>query len=171
MRLEGMTFPVNSRTAVTDQPAKPAVRESGSADAESKEQAAGYRGDSKSGAQGGGIAAGRGQPEELKLRQTALERQREDLAERLAFLKQKPEDEQGEKVLKEISEAIREMNKDLELKHLTLRFQLHDDSQRWMVRIIDIMDDEVIREIPPEKMLELSARIQSTIGVMLDTQR
>lgn len=169
MRLEGMTYPVNNRTAIADQPVKPLVREPGSSDADGQQYAR-KQGSLQEGLSDGSLSPRREISDELVTKKSGADRQREELKDRLAFLKGKEENEKDEKLLDRLNGAIREMNEDMEVQHLSLRFKLHEDSERWMVRIVDIMEDEVIREIPPERMLELSARIQSSIGVMIDRQ-
>ncbi|MGM0652765.1 MAG: flagellar protein FlaG [Bacillota bacterium] len=169
MRIEGLTYPFNSRTAITDQPVKPLVREPGSGDAEGQQYTR-KKGSLQEGLSDGSLSSRREVSDEVATKKSVMERQREELKDRLAFLKEKEEHEEDEKLLDKLNGAIEEMNKDMEVQHLSLRFKLHEDSERWMVRIVDIMEDEVIREIPPERMLELSARIQSSIGVMLDRQ-
>lgn len=37
-----------------------------------------------------------------------------------------------------------------------------------MVKVIDVNTDEVIREIPPEKILDLVAAIWEITGIMVD---
>ena len=169
MRLEGMTYPANNRTAIADQPVKPLVREPGSGDADGNEYAR-KQGSLQKGLSDSSLSSRRGLSDGLVAEKSVMDRQRENLEERLSFLKGKEGHEKDEKLLDKLNGAIREMNEDMEVQHLSLRFKLHEDSERWMVRIVDIMEDKVIREIPPERMLELSARIQSSVGVMLDRQ-
>ncbi len=169
MRVEGMTYPVNSRTAIADQPVKPLVREPGNNDTEGQQYAR-NRDSLQEGLSDGSLSSRREVSEELVTEKSASDRQREDLEKRLSVLEGQQEHEKDEKLLDKLNGAIREMNEDMEVKHLSLRFKLHEDSERWMVQIVDIIEDEVIRKIPPEKMLELSARIQSAVGVMLDRQ-
>ncbi len=165
MRVEGMTYPVNSRPAGPEQLSKQAVRESDYSAGDRREKGTPNR----EALQDGALPSRRG-PGQLKAEQSLLERQRSELARRLLFLNDKPENEQDDRLLDKLNGAIREMNESMEVKHLSLRFELHEDSERWMVQIVDIVEDQVIREIPPEKMLQLSARIQDTVGVMLDRQ-
>jgi flagellar protein FlaG len=37
--------------------------------------------------------------------------------------------------------------------------------------VVDVQQDEIIREIPPEKVLNAVAQIQSLIGILLDERR
>ena len=54
---------------------------------------------------------------------------------------------------------------------LYLRFHMHSESERWMVQVVDIREDEIVREIPPEKVLNVAAQIQGLLGVLLDERR
>ena len=115
-------------------------------------------------------------PEEAKNQEAALSRsilkqQREERAEGQKVLEFDLTEERDGGLLEKLSETIREINSDFEKQHISLRFRLHKDSERWMVQIFDIMEDEVIREIPPEKVLDLSARIQGMVGAMIDSHR
>ena len=82
-----------------------------------------------------------------------------------------PEIDTDKGMLQEVEEAVRKLNDTAEAMNLDLRFQLHEDSDRWMVRVVDIHEDEIVREIPPEKVLNVVAQIQSVLGVLLDERR
>lgn len=72
-------------------------------------------------------------------------------------------------VTREDAETIADiMNKVSELYNRQLRFDVYEDTNRLYVQIIDENTQEVIKQIPPEEMLELSAKIQEMVGIMLD---
>ncbi len=73
--------------------------------------------------------------------------------------------------LREVEEAIMKLNDTAEALQLSLRFLMHEGSERWMVQVVDIQQDEIVREMPPEKVLNVVAQIQSLIGVLLDEKR
>jgi len=59
--------------------------------------------------------------------------------------------------------ALNESNKLLVLSKYHLQFRIDKDSERIQVKLIDDETKEVIREIPPEQMLRLSALIKERI--------
>ena len=63
------------------------------------------------------------------------------------------------------------LNDTAEAMQLSLRFHMHRETDRWMVQVVDIREDEIVREIPPEKVLNVVAQIQSLLGVLLDERR
>lgn len=72
-------------------------------------------------------------------------------------------------VTREDAESIADiMNKVSELYNRQLRFDVYEDTNKLYVQIIDENTQEVIKQIPPEEMLELSAKIQEMVGIMLD---
>ncbi|HLV10743.1 MAG TPA: flagellar protein FlaG [Halanaerobiales bacterium] len=78
-----------------------------------------------------------------------------------------------EEVIKEefrerVEETVNNMNDIVEDVIESLRFKLHEDTKRLMCQIINIETMEVIKELPPEEMLDLSARIQEMVGIILD---
>jgi len=49
-----------------------------------------------------------------------------------------------------------------------LKFSIHEKTKEIMVRIIDNNTDKVIREIPPEKILDLVAKLWELAGIIVD---
>lgn len=52
-----------------------------------------------------------------------------------------------------------------------LQFQMHDKTGTIMVKIIDDNTGEVIKEIPPEKILDMIAKFEEIDGVFIDEKR
>ena len=62
-----------------------------------------------------------------------------------------------------------DLNNDIEMIHnIGLRFSIHKPTGRTVVRVINKDNDETIREIPPEKILDLAAKIDEMMGIMFD---
>lgn len=68
----------------------------------------------------------------------------------------------------EIEGAVDSINGAIEHVHRGLRFVVHEDTNRMMVRVINVVTNEVIKEIPPEEVLDTAARIREMIGVLID---
>lgn len=60
------------------------------------------------------------------------------------------------------------MNKVSELVNSQLNFEVFEDTNQLYVQIIDRNTKEVIKQIPPKEMLELSARLKEMVGLILD---
>lgn len=73
-------------------------------------------------------------------------------------------EEEKEKV-KEVTEG---MNEFLKPVHTSLKFEFHDKLEEYYVTIVDENTDEVIREIPPKKMLDMYASIAESLGFIVD---
>lgn len=73
--------------------------------------------------------------------------------------------------LDQLEEGVKKLNDTLSVFDVALRFQLHQEADRWMIQVLDLSEDQVIREIPPEKILNVVAQIQNLIGVLLDEKR
>lgn len=72
---------------------------------------------------------------------------------------------------KAIIEAIERANKAIEGTHTEARFTIHEATHEICVKIIDKEKNEVIREIPPEKILDLVARMWELAGIFVDEKR
>ena len=68
----------------------------------------------------------------------------------------------------EVESAVESINNAIEYINRALRFSIHEDTQRMMVRVVDIATDEVIKELPPEDVLDTVARIREMIGLLID---
>ena len=49
-----------------------------------------------------------------------------------------------------------------------LKFELHDELNEYYVTIIDSNTDEVIREIPSKKLMDIHAAMREFVGLLID---
>lgn len=64
--------------------------------------------------------------------------------------------------------AVAEANKKLKSVNRSLHVSFHDETNRIMVKVVDMATDEVIREIPPEKTLDAFAKVLEMAGLLVD---
>lgn len=72
---------------------------------------------------------------------------------------------------KTIISAIEQANKKFEGKESELSFSVHEKTKQIMVKIIDKETKEVIKEIPPEKILDMVAYMCEAAGIFVDEKR
>ena len=48
------------------------------------------------------------------------------------------------------------------------QFQIHEGSDRIWVQVIDKHTDEIIREVPPEQVLDIVAGLKEIVGLLID---
>jgi len=85
-----------------------------------------------------------------------------------AELKQ-PIQETVEKVPKEkLLAKANEMNDFLKPFYTSLKFQLHEKLDEYYVQIIDTQTDEVLKEIPNKKFLDMYASLAEIAGLLID---
>ena len=84
---------------------------------------------------------------------------------------QQPRPEESQYSLQEIEKAVGEVNKTTEAFNIGIRFKLHEGAGRLMLEVIDLETNEVIKEIPPKKLLDLAAGIREMIGLLLDEKK
>jgi flagellar protein FlaG len=65
-------------------------------------------------------------------------------------------------------DAIARINATMVALNVRLKFEKHESSGEYLVRIINEENNEVIREIPPERTLDMVAHLQRMIGIILD---
>ena len=69
---------------------------------------------------------------------------------------------------KEVKESVKDVNEIVDQVKEGLSFQIHEDTEELMVQVIDVNTNEVIKELPPEEMLDLKARIHEMVGILID---
>lgn len=74
-----------------------------------------------------------------------------------------PKSEDIGKNLDILREAFRLFNR-------RLKFSVNEEINRVVVKVIDGTTDKVIKEIPPEEIQKLVARIKETIGILFDEE-
>ena len=74
-----------------------------------------------------------------------------------------------------IKAAVDDLNKTVKqaspLHHTQLSFKYHEDTNRISITVTDSDTDEVIREIPPEKTLDMLAKAWEMAGLRVDERR
>lgn len=63
---------------------------------------------------------------------------------------------------------IEKANKDFVAYDRRFEFSIHETTKQIMVKIIDVTTDEVIRELPPEKVLDMVAAMWEVAGIIVD---
>ncbi|QGU00398.1 Flagellar protein FlaG [Candidatus Syntrophocurvum alkaliphilum] len=77
-----------------------------------------------------------------------------------------------EPTLDNLTKATDKLNKAFKISDYNIKFNVHEESERIHVKMIDSMTEEIIREIPPEKLLDFAAHIQEilddAVGFLVD---
>lgn len=68
----------------------------------------------------------------------------------------------------DVSKLTEHLNKFMVTVNADLRFEMHEGTQRLMVKFIDIKNNQVIKEFPPHELLDTLAAIRDYVGVLLD---
>ncbi len=68
----------------------------------------------------------------------------------------------------EIKKVVETFNHMFEITQTHLKFSYHDKLGKYYVKVVDDKTNKVIREIPPEKLLDLIAKMQDFMGILFD---
>lgn len=71
----------------------------------------------------------------------------------------------------EVKSAIKEANKRAIFGHASAQFSYHEATKRISVKIVDNDTKEIIREIPPEKTLDMISKMWELAGLVVDEKR
>ena len=69
----------------------------------------------------------------------------------------------------QLKRAVEEINK--KANNSAAVFGVHEDTNRITIKIIDKESKEVIKEFPPEKTLDMIAKVWEMAGLMVDEKR
>lgn len=78
---------------------------------------------------------------------------------------------QAQQQSEQLKKAIAEMNRKINNSNEEAVFGVHEDTNRIMIKIMDKETKEVIKEFPPEKTLDMIARIWEMAGILVDEKR
>ncbi|MBF7081968.1 flagellar protein FlaG [Desulfallas sp. Bu1-1] len=73
-----------------------------------------------------------------------------------------------QEALESINQAVEQLNNTMKTYHTELHFELHEKSGEYMVKVMKQPDGTVIREIPPEKILDMVAYFKEMLGIIVD---
>ncbi len=69
----------------------------------------------------------------------------------------------------QIKQAVEKMNKSMFSSEAV--FGIHDETNRVTIKIVDKKTKEVIKELPPEKTLDMIAKVWEMAGILVDEKR
>lgn len=82
-----------------------------------------------------------------------------------------PNNEQQQQVTNEqIKKAVEKLNKSM-MSHSEAVFGIHEATNRVTIKIIDKDTKKVIKELPPEKTLDMIAKVWEMAGILVDEKR
>jgi flagellar protein FlaG len=68
----------------------------------------------------------------------------------------------------EFIQTIEKANKRYEAYDKILQFSVHEETRQIVIKIINTKTDEIIAEIPPEKILDMIAQLWEMAGLLVD---
>ncbi len=70
----------------------------------------------------------------------------------------------------DLSQAVSKLQDFAALHDINLSFSVHKASGRTVIRVIDATTEKVVRQIPPEEILELMVYMEELAGHLLNKQ-
>ncbi|MFM1651286.1 flagellar protein FlaG [Brevibacillus sp. B_LB10_24] len=78
---------------------------------------------------------------------------------------------EGSSSKREVEKAVDSLNKWIQSGNTHLKFTLHEKLNEYYVEIVDDQTQEVVREVPPKKILDMVAKMHEMIGILVDEKR
>ena len=82
--------------------------------------------------------------------------------------KEQNEDGNQENRNKLIKKNIEEASDNIEIENKRLEFSIHKETNQIMIKVIDNNTQQLIREVPPEKILDIMAKMIEVSGNIID---
>lgn len=106
------------------------------------------------------------------LRHRKVDKIFEDSRQRLADLESSDRGRMGidnqQDQIDVLVKAVDDTNRTLEGYNRRFEISVHEGTNAVMVKVIDTTTEEVIREIPPEKILDMVAALWEMAGIIID---
>ena len=74
----------------------------------------------------------------------------------------------SEETKAKVQEAVNKMNEMLEVNHSASKFMYHEGLERYYVAVVNKDTNEVVKEIPPKKLLDAFYEMQKMLGMIVD---
>lgn len=68
-----------------------------------------------------------------------------------------------------VQKAVEQLQEYAALHETNLNFSVHKATGRTVIRVIDAATNKVVREIPPEEILDLAVSLEKMAGTLLQT--
>ncbi|ONI42578.1 hypothetical protein AN396_14055 [Candidatus Epulonipiscium fishelsonii] len=78
---------------------------------------------------------------------------------------------QTEDFVKKISHSIESANIEINSHTSQIKFSMHSETNQVLGKVIDKETQEVIREFPPEEIVEMIAAMEQRAGLFVDTKK
>ncbi len=67
-----------------------------------------------------------------------------------------------------LAAAVEQVNEILAIRKTRLEFSVHEPTKDIIVKVVDEQSGDLIREVPPERVLNIVAMIWEQIGLLVD---
>ena len=80
-------------------------------------------------------------------------------------------EEPNEELLKDVLEVLKEHAQETApMRDIGFEYGFHEGTGRMTVTMVDKDTDEVIREIPPERLLDMMSKMEELVGILFDAK-
>lgn len=76
--------------------------------------------------------------------------------------------EKNEVTEDKLQKAVDSLNEILEINHNSSKFVYHEGLDRYFVQVVNKDTEEVVKEIPPKKLLDAFYEMQKLVGMIVD---
>lgn len=80
------------------------------------------------------------------------------------------EQQQQQPTNEQLKRAVEQLNKNM-VAHSEAVFGIHEGTNRVTIKIVDKDTKEVLKELPPEKTLDMIAKVWEMAGILVDERR
>ena len=108
---------------------------------------------------GGGVESAKAQAAQAKGAEQTVKARADALAMAL---------EQGKIDQDQLKKVLEKLNIFLNALEVQMKFSVHEGTGQVIVRVVNTETGKVIREIPPQRILDMVAKMMEMVGVLLD---
>lgn len=67
-----------------------------------------------------------------------------------------------------LQQAVDAVNEFFQINQNALKFVFHEGLERYFVQVVDATTEEVVKELPPKKLLDAFYEMQKLVGMIVD---
>jgi len=87
------------------------------------------------------------------------------------IIEQNVQDEEQVVSKEKMHQVVDSINEIFEINNKSLKFVYHEGLKEYFVQLVDSETDEVVKEIPPKKLIDAYYEMQKLVGMIIDEKR
>lgn len=70
----------------------------------------------------------------------------------------------------DLEQMVQQINQEYAVRNISLKFSIDEESGSLVIKVLDMANEKIIRQIPAESILEIRRRMSALLGEIFDAE-